>query len=177
MGRGEGGSAMFAQFTANPMRLNWIKALFWCWAVLAILWVLASGWHAYTTMYLNLPFQPQSDCWGPIAKWPDGKPFDEWDRYGAVELDVPSNVEINKKNGEWAADAIVERNRWRETIWQKVKDQPPGAKQSFVLWACRTTPVPNSHCRLLKRKAFECEGRMAAAEKPKMNTYQTVSVW
>ena len=27
------------------------------------------------------------------------------------------------------------------------------------------------------RKAFECEGRMAAAEKPKMNTYQTVSVW
>ena len=113
---------MFAQFTANPMRLNWIKALFWCWAVLAILWVLASGWHAYTTMYLNLPFQPQSDCWGPIAKWPDGKPFDEWDRYGAVELDVPSNVEINKKNGEWAADAIVERNRWRETIWQKVKD-------------------------------------------------------
>src|SRR5262245_4570841 len=35
---------------------------------------------------------------------------------------VPSNVEINKKNGAWAADAIVERNRWRETIWQKVKD-------------------------------------------------------
>src|SRR5947208_14576039 len=27
------------------------------------------------------------------------------------------------------------------------------------------------------RKAFECEGRMAGAEKPKMNTYQTVSVW
>ena len=53
---------------------------------------------------------------------PDRKPFDEWDRYGAVELDVPSNVEINKKNGEWAADAIVERNRWRETIWEKVKD-------------------------------------------------------
>jgi len=88
---------MFAQFTANPMRLNWIKALFWCWAVLAILWVLASGWHAYNTTYLHLPFQPQTDCWGPIAKWPDGKPFDEWDRYGAVELDVPSNVEINKK--------------------------------------------------------------------------------
>lgn len=113
---------MFAQFTANPMRLDWTKALFWCWAALAILWVLASGWYAYTTTYLHLPFQPQSDCWGPIAKWPDGKPFAEWDRYGAVELDVPSNVEINKKNGEWAADAIVERNRWRETIWQKVKD-------------------------------------------------------
>jgi hypothetical protein len=113
---------MFAQFTANPMRLNWIKALFWCWAVLAILWVLASGWHAYNTTYLHLPFQPQTDCWGPIAKWPDGKPFDEWDRYGAVELDVPSNVEINKKNGEWAADSIAERNRWRESIWQKVKD-------------------------------------------------------
>jgi hypothetical protein len=106
---------MFAHFTANSVRLNWIKTFFWCWAMLAILWVLASGWHAYN-------FQPQSDCWSPIAKWPDGKPFEKWDRYGAVELDVPSNVEINKKNGEWAADAIAERNRWRETIWQKVRD-------------------------------------------------------
>ena len=100
---------MFAQFTANPMRLNWMKALFWCWAVLAILWVLASGWHAYTTTYLNLPFQPQSDCWGPIAKWPDGKSFDEWDRYGAVELDIPSNVEINKKQARETTP--VGRNR------------------------------------------------------------------
>src|SRR6266516_5155220 len=116
---------MFAQFTANPMRLNWIKALFWCWAVLAIIWVLASGWHAYTTTYLNLPFQPQSDCWGPIAKWPDGKPFDEWDRYGAVELDVPSNVEINKKNGEWAADAIVERTDGERRSGRRSKTAKP----------------------------------------------------
>ena len=43
-----------------------------------------------------------------VREWPDGKPFDEWDRYGAVELDVPSNVEINKKNKAWAADAIAE---------------------------------------------------------------------
>jgi hypothetical protein len=27
-----------------------------------------------------------------------------------------------KKSNAWAADAIAERNRWRETIWQKVKD-------------------------------------------------------
>ena len=73
-------------------------------------------------LWVRLPFQPQVDCWEPLAKWPDGKSFDEWDRYGAVELDIPSNVEINKKNGEWAADSIAERNRWRESIWQKVKD-------------------------------------------------------
>lgn len=113
---------MISQFAPNPMRLNWAKGFFWAWAALAILWVLASGSHAYTSTYLRLPFQPQDDCWGPLAKWPDRKPFDEWDRYGAVELDVPSNVDINKKNGEWAADAIAERNRWRELIWQKVKD-------------------------------------------------------
>ena len=113
---------MIPQFAPNPMRLNWAKGFFWAWAALAILWVLASGSHAYTSTYLRLPFQPQDDCWGPLAKWPDRKPFDEWDRYGAVELDVPSNVDINKKNGEWAADAIAERNRWRESIWQKVKD-------------------------------------------------------
>src|SRR5437763_9178283 len=70
-------------------------------------------------LWVRLPFQPQVDCWEPLAKWPDGKSFDEWDRYGAVELDIPSNVEINKKNGEWAADSIAERNRWRESIWQK----------------------------------------------------------
>ena len=113
---------MIAQFAPNPIRLNWAKGFFCAWAALAVLWVLASGWHAYTTTYLRLPFQPQVDCWEPLAKWPDGKSFDEWDRYGAVELDIPSNVEINKKNGEWAADSIAERNRWRESIWQKVKD-------------------------------------------------------
>ena len=111
---------MIAQFAPNPMRLNWAKGFFWAWAALAILWVMASGWHAYTNTYLFV--QPDEDCLNQFAKWPDGKPFDEWDRYGAVELDIPSNVEINKKNGEWAADSIAERNRWRESIWQKVKD-------------------------------------------------------
>src|SRR2546430_9388528 len=79
---------MIAQFAPNPIRLNWAKGLFCAWAALAVLWVLASGWHAYTTTYLRLPFQPHVDCWEPLAKWPDGKPFDEWDRYGAVELDI-----------------------------------------------------------------------------------------
>jgi hypothetical protein len=105
---------MIAHFAPNPIRVNWAKGFFCAWAALAGLWVLASGWHAYTTIYLRLPFQPHVDCWEPLAKWPDGKSFDEWDRYGAVELDIPSNVEINKKNGEWAADSIAERNRWRE---------------------------------------------------------------
>jgi hypothetical protein len=31
-------------------------------------------------------------------------------------------VEITRRVTQWAADPIAERNRWRETIWQKVKD-------------------------------------------------------
>ena len=64
--------------------------------------------------------QPRRKSPTGVREWPDGKPFDEWDCYGAVELDVPSNVEISKKNKAWGADAVAERNRWRETIWQKI---------------------------------------------------------
>jgi hypothetical protein len=101
------------------MRINWARGFFRAWAVLAVLWISGSGWHAYTTASWS---QPEDDCWEQIAKWPDGKPLDQWDRWGATEVDVPSNVEFNKKEGAWAANAIAERNRWREKIWQEVKD-------------------------------------------------------
>jgi hypothetical protein len=38
------------------------------------------------------------------------------------EFDLPANVEINKKENAWAADSIPERNRWRDTVTQKLRD-------------------------------------------------------
>jgi len=34
-----------------------------------------------------------------------------WEALGD-EMDVPDNVEINKRNHAWAADSIPERNKW-----------------------------------------------------------------
>ncbi len=43
-----------------------------------------------------------------------------WDALGG-EIDLPANVEINKRNHAWAADSIPERNKWAETIQQKLE--------------------------------------------------------
>ena len=37
-------------------------------------------------------------------------------------MDVPDNVEINKRNHAWAADSIPERNKWAATVRQKLED-------------------------------------------------------
>jgi hypothetical protein len=57
---------------------------------------------------------------GSSCQWPDGKPFDVYDMFG--EFDLPSNVEMNKKENAWAADSIPERNRWRDIVTQKLRD-------------------------------------------------------
>src|SRR5438093_530626 len=56
----------------------------------------------------------------------------------------------------------------------------PVSARALLLWAVRHVAPLRYRTHTVGcwwRKAFECEGRMAAAEKPKMNTYQTVSVW
>jgi hypothetical protein len=83
------------------MQINWAKGFFRAWAVLASLWILSSGWLAYTTPHLS--GYPNDDCWEQLAKWPDGKPFDVWDRYGFREVNA-------------------ERKQWQETVFQKVED-------------------------------------------------------
>jgi hypothetical protein len=93
------------------MQINWAKGFFRAWAVLAIVWVLASGWHAYTTTYWS--FQSDNDCWKQLAKWPDGKAFDsELDRFLDWVPDPP----------EPAFAIEIEKNRWRRMIWQKIED-------------------------------------------------------
>ncbi len=105
------------------MRVSWGRGFLRAWGVLAVLWISLFGWHEYTAHgWVADPFsRGQGDCWDGLAKWPDGQPFSEWDAVGD-EMDVASNVEINKKNHAWAADSIAERNRWRHTIRQKVND-------------------------------------------------------
>ena len=87
------------------MRINWARGFFRAWAVLAV-WISGSGWHAYTTASWS---QPEDDCWEQIAKWPDGKPFDEWERGGFVDY-VP-NDEPNRR-----------QNKIFEEVWRKIKD-------------------------------------------------------
>src|SRR5262245_16850517 len=89
------------------MQINWARGFFRAWAVLAILWVMASGWHAYTTTYLW--FQPDEDCLNQLAKWPDGRPFNELERGGflGIELDDEANQS---------------RDKIFEEVWRKIKD-------------------------------------------------------
>jgi hypothetical protein len=98
-------NAFFYEY--NPMQINWARGFSRAWAALAILWVMASGWHAYTNTYLFV--QPDEDCLNQFAKWPDGKPFDEWERGGFVDY-VP-NDEPNRR-----------QNKIFEEVWRKIKD-------------------------------------------------------
>jgi hypothetical protein len=96
------------------MRINWAKGFFRTWAVLACLWVLASGWREYTTYwswheYSSAGWAEKDDCWEQFAKWPDGKPLDWTDIF---EPYVQSDVE--RKNSD--------ADRWRETVRQKLRD-------------------------------------------------------
>lgn len=87
------------------MQISWAKGFFRTWAVLAVLWISASGWHAYNTNAF-WP-QPQDDCLERFAKWPDGRPFDAYERAGFVEYNLKDDA------NRW--------KMWREA-WQKIED-------------------------------------------------------
>jgi hypothetical protein len=53
--------------------------------------------------WIDPAFHAGGECWDGLAKWPDGKPFDEWD----VFFEAPGSVN--------------ERDRWRELIRQKLE--------------------------------------------------------
>lgn len=91
--------------------------------VLAVAWVASIGWYEYANKPWNeawglASIHTEGECWTRLAKWPDGQPFD-WSDLGE-ELDIPSNVEINKKKGAWEAGSIPERNRWVAATTQKL---------------------------------------------------------
>jgi hypothetical protein len=89
------------------MQINWARRFLRAWAALAILWVMASGWHAYTTTYLFS--QPDDDCLNQFAKWPDGTPFNEFERGGLLD-DFDRNDEASG------------RDKIFKEAWKKIKD-------------------------------------------------------
>jgi hypothetical protein len=101
------------------MKIEWRRGFFRVWAVLALAWIGLAGWHEYGHWVIRLSYVHPGECWDRFAKWPDGQNFDEWD--GDDEVDVPGNVEINKKNKAWAADSIPKRNLWREAARQNIR--------------------------------------------------------
>jgi hypothetical protein len=90
------------------MQLNWGRGFFRAWAVFASLWILFFGWQAYTThSWWRLYDEGCREHVMQAAKWPDGKPFDEWERAGFLPYEVKNDP-----------------NRWQiwQEVWQKVDD-------------------------------------------------------
>jgi hypothetical protein len=113
-----------ASLGVSRMQVNWSRGFFQGWLVFAVAWVGFIGWYEYANKSWNLDWDLASirtdgECWTRLAKWPNGQHFDEFDLF-FQEADTPSNVEINKKNGAWAADSIPERNRWIAATTQKL---------------------------------------------------------
>jgi hypothetical protein len=103
------------------MKITWRRGFFRAWVALAVAWVALVGWKERDQWSSGFSYaHTNGECWDRLAKWPDGKPFDVYDMFG--EFDLPSNVEINKKENAWAADSIPERNRWRDIVTQKLRD-------------------------------------------------------
>jgi hypothetical protein len=109
------------------MTFNWQRGLLRAWVVFAVAWIGVAGWYEYQSMPWNQNWgayseiRTEGECWDRLAKWPDDQPFTEWDAF-ADEVDVPQNVELNKKNHAWSADSIPDRNGWRHATKQKLMD-------------------------------------------------------
>jgi len=67
------------------------------------------GWMEYVS-WTKLPWNmdwldTEGECWGRLAKWPDGKPFSLWD---GLTNDTP--------------DGSSEKDQWRDTVRRKLKE-------------------------------------------------------
>jgi hypothetical protein len=66
--------------------MNWARGFFRAWLVASTLWVALFGWNAFTNNTWSgwRSYPVADDCMDRCAKWPDGKPWDEWDRAGFI---------------------------------------------------------------------------------------------
>jgi hypothetical protein len=106
--------------------INLKRGLLRAWVVIAVAWIGLIGWREYTRKPWNwdwgrVPIQTTGECWDRLAKWPDGQAFTQWDTF-ADEIDSPINIEINRSKHAWAADSILERNRWAAAIREKLRE-------------------------------------------------------
>jgi hypothetical protein len=104
------------------MQLRWKRGFLRLWAMLAILWMTLFGWSEYSTSRWTDPgIHVGGECWDRLAKWPDGTRLDDWDIYFN---DAPPGSDN-------------ERDRWRETIRQKLKlcTRAEPFAQRWIAWA------------------------------------------
>jgi hypothetical protein len=75
--------------------------------VLAIIWVTLVGWREYSVhwWWMSPVVHSGGECWDRLAKWPDGKPFDQWDTF----------------SDEAPPGSFNERDRWRESVREKLR--------------------------------------------------------
>jgi hypothetical protein len=108
------------------MRINWGRGFFRAWVVLALAWIGLVGWNEFVHKPWNMDWRTETvrtegECWDRLAKWPDGQPFSMYNAW-SDEIDIPANVEVNKREHAWAADSIPERNRWVHATLQKLRE-------------------------------------------------------
>jgi len=123
-----------------------------------VAWLGSIGWYEYANKPWNLNWglasvRTEGECWTRLAKWPDGQHFDGFETE-FEEADIPSNVEINKQRGAWAAGSIPERNRWIAAARQKIIDCEAAAPimqrlshQATVIWASEKMLLDFSYYR------------------------------
>jgi len=85
-----------------------------------------------THSWLEAPIPLTGDCWDRVARWPDGKPLDQWD---ALANEAPPG-------------SVNERDQWRDTVRERLRaceDAKPLAAQ-LRDWVSAATPL--RHLRL-----------------------------
>jgi hypothetical protein len=105
------------------MQLSWKRGFLRVWAVLAIIWVALFGWREYSAhwWWMDPVVHADGECWDRLAKWSDGKPFDQWDAF----------------SNEAPPGSINQRDRWRKSVREKIRaceDAKP-LVQRWTAWA------------------------------------------
>lgn len=105
------------------MHLKWGRGFFRAWAALAMLWILISGWNVYNNWTTHPDAARAEECWDRLAKWQDGKPFDNgwnyWDTYKPESSDEKEKnqwrAEIRRKLAECEAPTSV-LEKWQAEL-------------------------------------------------------------
>jgi hypothetical protein len=90
----------------TEMKIEWRRGFFRAWMVLALAWVALVGWKERDQWSNGLSYvHSNGECWDRLAKWQDGKPFDDvYDLYNDTK------------------DSSSEKDQWRDAVRLKIND-------------------------------------------------------
>jgi hypothetical protein len=105
--------------------MNISRGILRVWIVVSVGWIGFTGYYQYFSKPWNLDWgdshlRTEGECWDKIAKWPDGRPFQWFDL--DLEADIPQNNESLRKQSAWSAGDIAKRNRWAETVRERLAE-------------------------------------------------------